>query len=323
MILSLYESEPEARSFAPQRSVAPEARDALARLAADLAQPPLHCDWNELPRLWSFDQYLLICKKPDALEEYPELSVRLRGALGRALFDLPSRRSRSGRTLPHAYDVLFAPLASRQGGQEIPRPIVVRGRVEGATLIVELRIFGDAMPWAEDAALAMTMALEGGVAVSSTTRVRAAIAVENIVKRRVQAADPASYASYASLTFSSPVTVRLGERLSEDPRAILRACVRRIETMARWHGVDMGPPDRQIAEEVANLRCDADDLRRYAWTRNSRRQGDTRIPMAGWLGRLVVRGRMERLLPALSLSETCNAGSHAGLGLGWFDLAIL
>lgn len=45
--------------------------------------------------------------------------------------------------------------------------------------------------------------------------------------------------------------------------------------------------------------------------------------MNGLIGRLVVRGEIVRLLPALTLAESCNTGSHAGLGLGWYELVTV
>lgn len=52
------------------------------------------------------------------------------------------------------------------------------------------------------------------------------------------------------------------------------------------------------------------------------RQGDTPIPMAGQLGMMRIDGRLARLMPYLVLSATCDAGNHAGLGFGWYDLVI-
>jgi hypothetical protein len=305
------------------RTTDPDALDDLMRLRQDLASPPMTCGWRDLVDLWAYDHYRLICTKPDALEDFPELPVRLRGAFGRALHALPERRTTTGRGIPHVYDVLFAPLAFRDVGLEAPRPIVVRARVEGLHLMVDLHVFGDAMAWGQDAALAMTLALGQGIALSSRSRVRGAIAVEDIVTRRVHAADPPEFANYAGLSFFSPVMIRLGERMNTDPRAILRSAVRRVQSMARWHGVAVAPPDEAMLMEIGRLSCDDGDLRRYVWSRHSQRQGDTPIPMRGLIGKLVVRGPMSSIIPALALAETCNTGSHAALGLGWFDLTTV
>lgn len=304
------------------RTTDPDALDDLMRLRQDLAAPPMMCGWRELPTLWAYDHYRLICFKPDGLEDFPELPVRLRGAFGRALHSLPARATRTGRGIPHAYDVLFAPLAYRQAGLEAPRPMVLRAHIEGTRLLIDLHVFGDAMAWGQDAALAMTLALGEGIALSSRSRARRAIEVEDIVKRRVHAAPPPLHADYASLTFYSPVTIRLGDRLNEDPRAILRSAVRRVQSMARWQGVSVPAPEEDMLREIALLSCDDADLRRYAWSRHSMRQGDTPIPMRGMIGRLIVRGAMAHVLPALWLAESCNTGSHAALGLGWFDLVL-
>lgn len=197
---------------------------------------------------------------------------------GRALYGLPARRTRTGRGIPHASDVLFTPLAHRAAGFETPRPVVVRAHIEQTRLIVDIHIFGDAMAWGDDATLAMTLALGDGIALSSRSRMRRAVEIEDIVKRRVHAYEPLDRASYASLKFYSPVTIRLGDRLNEDPRAILRSIVRRVQSMARWQGVCVPSLDEELSAEIARLICDDAELRRYAWSRHSLRQGDTPIP---------------------------------------------
>ena len=57
------------------------------------------------------------------------------------------------------------------------------------------------------------------------------------------------------------------------------------------------------------------------WQRYSQRRGAEPIPMAGWVGPLRLAGRLDALIPFLAIAATCNAGSHAALGLGWYDLA--
>jgi CRISPR/Cas system endoribonuclease Cas6 (RAMP superfamily) len=44
--------------------------------------------------------------------------------------------------------------------------------------------------------------------------------------------------------------------------------------------------------------------------------------MAGLIGPLRLEGPLSRLAPWLSLASTCNIGSHASLGLGWFELEM-
>jgi CRISPR/Cas system endoribonuclease Cas6 (RAMP superfamily) len=41
--------------------------------------------------------------------------------------------------------------------------------------------------------------------------------------------------------------------------------------------------------------------------------------MLGWVGEIRLQGVTEELAVVLALAETCNAGSHAALGMGWFE----
>jgi hypothetical protein len=204
----------------------------------------------------------------------------------------------------------------------------LRGGIEGGLLVVDLMVFGDAMAWTTQAATALVLALEGGIALSALSRVRAPVTIMDIQQRRVANMSVVPSPEYAALTFRSPVSVRTGGQLSTDPAAIVRACIRRVQAMARWHGMATPPLPRDLVDMVDDLQVDPSELTTYGWARHSRRQGNTAIPMAGWLGRLELRPRSRRgslapLAPWLTLAATCNVGSHASLGLGWFDLTMI
>jgi hypothetical protein len=321
-------SEQERVGTSSWLTVTDEGRMSLSRLADDLAKPPMLATINDLCRLWSHDHHRIICERPEGLEDYPELSVRLRGAFGRALHGLPARRTTTGKGIAHPFDVLFSPLAHRRDGEEIPRPVIIRGGVAGGRLIIDLLTMGDAMAWSQDVASAMMLALGEGVALTATGRHRVPVRIVDVQHRRVTGVSFFVCPQLARLRFFSPVSVRDGGHLSQDPRAIPRACIRRVQAMARWHGVTLPPLPRDLMQQLSSLHCDTSSMLPYRWVRHSRRQGDVAIPMAGWLGVLELRsaeprGNVAHLAPWLALAAECNAGSHAGLGLGWFELTMV
>jgi hypothetical protein len=300
----------------------PDALEALAALARDLADPPMTVDVAEAAELWSVEHYRFAAARPPGLQDYPELSLRLRGAFGRALAGVPPRRTATGRIRPHAFDVLFRPLARGHDGDEAPRPAIVRGEVGGDSLTVHLLVFGQAAAWAEQGAAAMARAMEAGIALASGTRMRVSAPPDAIERRSIGRIAVPAAPTCASLRVRSPVTARIGGRLNGDPRAILRGCVRRVLAMARWQGLRIAHDPPALARCIERLALDERELAAFRFARHSIRQGDTPIPMAGWLGTLGLDGPLAPLSPWLALAETCNTGSHAGLGMGWFDLAM-
>jgi hypothetical protein len=134
---------------------------------------------------------------------------------------------------------------------------------------------------------------------------------------------PLPRARAASLMFRTPVSVRSGGQLKADSSAILRSLILRVSGMARWQGISLAGDWPSLHRDVEVASIDDSQLVLALWRRYSLRRGGSAIPMAGWLGPLRMAGRLDRLAPFLAMAETCNTGSHASLGLGWFDLSIV
>ncbi len=82
----------------------------LAGLRADLEAPPFSAPMSAVAAGWAMRIVTVVCQRPDGLEDYPDLSLRLRGAVGRQLRLLPPPRRWHVR-LPSPEAVLFAPVA--------------------------------------------------------------------------------------------------------------------------------------------------------------------------------------------------------------------
>lgn len=299
--------------------------DVLARLARDLAEPPSVCDLGTLAEVWQMERLVFVCERPPLMEDFPELSIRVRGAFGRALHGQPSRLWRSGRPRPRAFDVLFTPIVS-VGGEEIPKPALVRAWVERDRLIAELRIFGEAVAWVPEAFTALVEALESGVALKSEGRQRVGLRIleaRRIASTGVDTAPPAGLSpSGATLDFRTPVAVRRGGLSVGDPESLLAAMPRRITALARWQGYRLLHDRRAHAAALGRLARDDRETTAHGWRRWSIRGGDRAIPTGGWVGRLRIAGPIEPILPWLKLAAETNVGSHTSLGHGWFDLLL-
>jgi len=295
----------------------------LATLAEDLANPPLRVGIRELAALWTFEQFRFRCPRLPDMEDYPELSERLRGAVGAALHRQPQPVTATGWLRPHARDVFFAPLSQAAGEDESAKPLVVRGWVEGRHLIVDLRVFGWAIGWRDEAAAATLDALRGGIAIRNGRQAqRCALEPEHVEHRRVAFIDTPPHPSEGRLRFRSPVTVRHRGAGLGTPAAILRSALSRVERMARWQGCRLVVGTGWMEAALSPIELAADHWRRVTWQRFTRNQRDTAVPMAGQMGDLILRGPLGDLATVLAMAETCNIGSHAALGMGWFDWIV-
>jgi hypothetical protein len=298
-------------------SQSPMAEADLAALIRDLKEPPFTTGLMELAETWTYESFRFICARPADLEEYPELSERVRGAFGAALHRQAEPRTATGRGRAHPYDVLFAQLPGI--GEEIGKPIIIRAAIEGRQLIVELRVFGCAIGWRDEAARAMLDALQNGVALRAAPRaMRVSLQPERIEHRRVSYVD-VPLARAGLVRFRSPFTVRRHGAHHAALSAVLPAMLGRVQRMAPWQSCRLRIPTENIMLGMAGVKLDPLKWDRVRWQRYTRNRGDTPVPMFGCVGDIRLTGISDSIATVLTLAETCNAGSHAALGMGWFE----
>lgn len=293
-----------------------------ARLAADLQSPPAKTTVAGLAAAWLIEHVRATCRRPKDFFDYPELSVRVRGAFGRALAALPARVI-GGWSLPSPFSVLFASAGRWRAGLEIPKPLVVRSWIDHDTLITEVSLFGMAGVFIDDAEVALVACLEKGISIGPESRHRVPLSILDVSRSRVDGLELPGRALAASLTFRTPVAVRTGRSLVLDAGAIARSTMLRVSGMARWQGVELGAGWQQLHRSANGIVVDDRKLIPAHWNRYSLRRGENAIPVSGWLGTLMLSGRLGEIAPYLRLAETCNTGSHASLGLGWYDLVMV
>ena len=276
---------------------------------------------EEAAALWRMDRLVFECAIPADLADYPEFPLRLRGAFGRALDALQPETDWRGRPRPRAYDGLFRPLACLPNGDEVPRPLVFRAERKGDRLVLEVRLFGVATFWRKEAAKAMSNALTGGISLAPGRGFRRPLEVLDTSWLHQTEIEYRENAGSAALMFRSPVAVRQKAEVVDAAASILRSIPRRVQALAPWQSLRISP-DAPLSEALQAVEINERDLTVHHWSRNSVRQGDTAIPMKGYLGTLRLQTALRPLLPYLAIAAMTNTGSHASMGLGWFDLVV-
>lgn len=301
-------------------STTPEA--SLAHLAELLDQAPVKADMDDLAAMWEMSTIRIACARPHGLEDYPEFSVRLRGAFGQAIKSQPPKINWRGLVSPLPHEVLFRGVGTDIDGNERQKPIVIRGWVERNSMMVEIRLFGLARWFTKAASSAMQAVLSDGISLGGSRQLRVPVEILHVTVEETSFVELPQRASSIVLALRSPVSVRHRSNLASDPRSILRAIPRRLSALAPWMALELQTGDGRLQREIEEVTIGTDELMPYSWIRHSKNKGHDPIHMAGYLGKIHLRGRMTALAKAIALAQHCNVGSHASLGLGWFDAAI-
>lgn len=289
----------------------------LARARADLLAPATRVDVETLCRLWRWDEATVICDRPSDLEDYPDLALRVRGAMGRLLRERalsPRRADPWGRS--SAWETLYLLEPPRRDGFEVARPFVVRVDVFGDRVVAAVRLFGWAGLHVEDVAEALWNALAGGVSLRAGGRIRVPFLPRDVTVSRSEGVEFHHAPGRAELLFDTATVIRRGHVLTVDPASIPMAAVRRAASLAPWMELGLDHDEAALREACDDADYDMGGVTAASWTRFSIRRPDAPIPVYAFRGRVRMAGRIGTLAPYLALAETCGLGSHAALGFG-------
>lgn len=289
----------------------------LSDARSGLLAPRISVDVEELSRLWRWDEARVICERPNSLEETPDLPMRVRGAWGRALRDhalMPRRRDPWGR--PSAWETLFLFDPPREPGFEAARPYAVRVDVRRDTVEASIRLFGWAGLYVDEALLALWRALEGGVSLRTSGRMRVSFPPIEAHRSRAEGLAAQGVTRHGRLFFDSPTIVRRQRTLAIDPPSILMGAVRRAASLAPWMELGLARNGPRLREACQALTYDMSELLPARWTRWSIRRPGSPIPVNAMVGSMSFHGDIDPIAPYLRLAETCGLGSHAALGFG-------
>jgi CRISPR-associated endoribonuclease Cas6 len=258
------------------------------------------------------------------------LAGRIRGALGTRLALSASAPALSYRPCPWNPPCAFEALWRKQGclnsGFEHASPWVLDLDVVRGDLEVTLTLFGFANDWLAAAVEAIAAALAHDV----DWRGRTGLFVPRIevVGRRVVETlgiAPPPPATNFVLEFISPL-VLTGVDPRERPAILLTGLGQRLEALARWHDVTLGPAfeRRALSVRVCDLDYRFRNCDTVSWTRGSRRQ-DRAIPMRGLIGIMEIGGVSisdAELGLLLALGATCHIGADVAFGCGRYALDL-
>jgi len=275
---------------------------------------------------WGVTAVRVVCVRPHDLEETPVLPLRIRGAWGRALAAsvTADRRRRSGRLSGiSAFDALFENVYNWSAGRPVPRPFVIDVDFCGDHILVELRLFGFARLWADDAREALLLALAQGIKIRDGGRMHVQLEPFDCFMRSTEGVAVDPQAGSVRLRFLTPFALRSRGSDRFGASSLLMSLANRISGLARWHDLEIAEDWKHLKLDAERLTTDGSETWPVQWDRHSRRQPGVNIPVSAAMGTIALSGSLDAFLPLLRMGETCFAGSHCALGLGRYQLAVL
>lgn len=292
----------------------------LASLRRALLSPPVQADAELLARLFRIDIVSVTALRPASLDDYPDLVLRVRGAFGNKLYAMrpPPPLRCGGYVVARAWDVL-----QEEQLPSLAKPLVLHVDVIGNTIAIHAHLIGHAGFWQPDVTAALVAACDGGVTLANYSQIKTIFEVVEIRSSTCGGFEPSELEiCQAYLQLVSPLRLRSGGATKFSTAAFLIALANRVKNLAAWHGVQLVEDWQSLHKLAWSVECSEDELRPYRWERGSRRM-ESRIPVLGFVGSLMLRGNLRRFIPYLQIGEMMNVGSHAALGLGRYRLALL
>jgi hypothetical protein len=127
-----------------------------------------------------------------------------------------------------------------------------------------------------------------------------------------------------TLSFETPVRIKVNERLSSDIpfELLIRRLSERVFLLAHFHcGAELADFGK-FAEGSEKVQIMKNKLRWQDWERYSSRQ-QTRMKFGGWIGEITYQGDFQRFLPLLRLGEHIHVGKVTTFGLGKYRIVDL
>ena len=124
-----------------------------------------------------------------------------------------------------------------------------------------------------------------------------------------------------TLSFETPVRIKVNERLSSDIpfELLIRRLSERAFLLANLHcGAELDNFGK-FAKGSEEVRIVRNKLHWQDWERYSSRQ-QTRMKFGGWVGEIIYQGDFQRFLPLLRLGEHIHVGKVTTFGLGKYRI---
>ncbi len=246
--------------------------------------------------------------------------IAMRGALGRVLSDAdvtPAQESHADQ--PGAFRLMFHSMGEMAKGLDYPKPFVLQ--FEPGEDLFRVRLFGAAMSFAAE--IAATLAQVAAQTVSNPFGHPVAVTARRIVVGRLS--DWEGERGFSRLVFVTPLAMRHGQEMQDNPNAVLRGLLRRVSGILAWQGLGLPRPFSEYQVQLAGQFGAAHWVGRSEkpteWQHPSSRQKRI-FSETGTLGTLVLGAPANDLLPLLKLGEVLHVGSKATIGCGRIRLSL-
>lgn len=294
--------------------IQPETRFASHLLQAKTAQT-LHC----IASGW-FEQTVTYRLQNAAAANITGLGGHLRrsflGSLARGASSAAMNNQPCSWDPPCGLDIFLREQFRGARGDGLPKPYVIFSDIDGADLLVSLRVFGLANDWFNLAAEAM---LDGMRQILPWQRLTGSAMAPVTDRGVVQLAglhipDPAEF---MALEFTAPVDV--AGKGGPVESSLLSRLLRRIDGLARWQGLALSADyAKLVSGQIKALDYNGSRWQRCSYVSPNRKGQKRRHKTV--TGMLVVSGDLHDLLPLLVIGERCHIGRAAVEGLGRFCL---
>lgn len=275
-------------------------------------------DLATLADRWTMQDLRVLVPGHGALAQDAWTLHRFRGALGHALWVGASAEARADRPCPFQPPcgyALFHGTTDPDGmGAGNDRPFTLEADDLDGDLLLTLRLFGMAGDWASEFLAAMVAACRSGLD-TGTRGQRRALPVQ--MATRAPAALPGALPPHAGVTVETvtPIVQKSDGKAqaSLDVASLLSALARRLESLARWHGLRPGWDSRAIGRVAQTYCADAQAMLGAATVPTGRDTGRLRPAHAGLLR---LPPPPPDLAPLLRLAPAVHLGADIAYGAG-------
>jgi len=291
-----------------------------------LEKPSKAVNLDELAEAWRYQEISIGVAGLGNLANESNLLSKVRGAWGEALkagaSEAARRREPCDWPHPCALDLFFRNQTQIDvDGRKvwIPKPFVLQADPVGQNLLVRLHILGKASQLAAGMGERLVEALRERVYWPDLAQNR--FVPQNIeilfLKKKVRSIEKKTFGDRAVVRFITPIDANKSD-IADKPSGFLLRLMKRVLTLARWHGFDLQIDLAEFRQLAENFTYDLSYLgERSEFTRGEKHSKKVYSNFVRG-GDLIIEGDVRKISPLLLIGETCHAGRGAVAGLGRF-----
>ena len=279
--------------------------------------PPYAIPLSELAAVWRFENLSVRISGHGALANDLWTLHRFRGSLGQALARGSSLAALQGHHCPFSPPCGFALFHGQVdwgGGAQDIRPLVLTADNAGGDLVLGVRLYGLACDWAPEFRAAMIAACGEGLDTDGGPRQTLAVDQAESWPGALPAVPTGGTA--LCLTTLTPIV----QKTAGTPRqnlvltSLIAASLRRLDQLARVHGIETGWTREMMAAFSRSFVEGAVDQTRPTQFPRGRSEGRQRTAHAGKIRFAPIRDQATEAFWQLALSAHLGADSAGGAG---------